>query len=100
MTPEERAKQVCKSHTPTYTRWGDLPQLVAAAIRAAVAEEREACTKAVCAYCEKGEPISDADECVAMGHFLRGAACHPFSRDENGEVNGHIACAAAGIRAR
>lgn len=37
MTPEERAKKVCEAFTPTYTHWGDLPQLVAAAIRDAVA---------------------------------------------------------------
>lgn len=62
MTPEERAEQVCQAHTPIYTHWGDLPQIVAAAIRdaesriaavwreeelpKAVAAERDACAKA------------------------------------------------------
>lgn len=65
-----------------------------------LAKEREECMRAVCRQCAKGAPISDADECMSLGHFHHADTCHPFSWDDKGRVDGHIHCEAAAIRAR
>ena len=97
--------------TPMPDRWAaaalefgvahDLPiylyPSLAALARRAEAEGRERAARAICDRCRAGEPLSDADECMTLGHFERAGTCHPFSRDTPGPVTGHIRCPAAAI---
>src|SRR5438128_6748015 len=106
MTPQERARAVIglesaclEDDGAIYDTWFEYPaqKLFAKLVdefSAALAEEREACAKAVCLRCAKGEPISAIGECMTMGHFHHGDSCHPCAWDKQGRVTGHIECSA------
>lgn len=108
MTPAEREWAswrdfIAKQHPDNECDFKSVREIIAAgdaALRAAVLAERQACTEAVCVGCASGQPISDADECMTMGHFKHADTCHPYSRDANGKVMTHIRCGAAAIHAR
>lgn len=71
---------------------------IANRLRRAYAKGLERAIKAVCARCAKGEPLSDVDECMSLGHIDYAGTCHPFSHDAKGNVTGHVVCPAAAIR--